>query len=60
MYSHGLYEVVRIVYGPYDGKCTVVEPESKKNPVMKVNSNVLKEPDPKNNTQTNNRVVSEH
>ena len=60
MYSYGLYEVVRIVYGPYDGKCTVVEPESKKTTVMRVNPNVLKEPDPKNNTQTNSRMVSEH
>ena len=60
MYSYGLYEVVRIVYGPYDGKCTVVEPGSKKTPVMRVNPNVFKEPDPKNNTQTNSRVVSEH
>ena len=47
MYSYGLYEVVRIVHGPYDGKCTVVEPGSKKTPVTMVNPNVFREPDPK-------------
>ena len=47
MYSYGLYEVVRIVYGPYDGKCTAVEPGSKKTPVTMFNPNVFREPDPK-------------
>ena len=47
MYSYGSYEVARMVDGPYDGKCTAVEPGSKKTPVMRVNPNVFKEPDPK-------------
>ena len=47
MYSYDSYEVARMVDGPYDGKCTAVEPGSKKTPVMRVNPNVFKEPDPK-------------
>ena len=47
MYSYDSYEVARIVDGPYDGKCTAVEPGSKKTPVMRVNPNVFEEPDSK-------------
>ena len=47
MYSYGSYEVARMVDGPYDGKCTAVEPGSKKTPVMRVNPNAFEEPDSK-------------
>ena len=47
MYSYDSYEVARMVDGPYDGKCTAVEPGSKKTPVMRVNPNAFEEPDSK-------------
>ena len=47
MYSYGSYEVARMVDGPYDGKCTAVEPGSKKTPVIRVNPNAFEEPDSK-------------
>ena len=47
MYSYGLYEVARMVDGPYDGECTAVEPGSKKTSVTMFNPNVFREPDPK-------------
>ena len=47
MYSYGSYEVARMVDGPYDGKCTAVEPGLEKTPVTKVDPTVFKEPDPK-------------
>ena len=47
MYNNHSYEVARMVDGPYDGKCTAVEPGSKKIPVMRVNPNAFEEPDSK-------------
>ena len=47
MYNNLLYEVARMVDGPYDLKCAAVEPGSKKIPVKRVNPNAFEEPDSK-------------
>lgn len=47
MYCYDLYEVARMVDGPYDGKWAKVEPRSKKITLERVNPNIFKESDPK-------------